>query len=242
MGPAGFVAVIAGWVTTEVGRQPFTVYGQLLHARTPCRRSARRRCSSRSSPSSSSTSPSSAPAPGTSCSSPREGAAAERARPAARRRSARAGHHPGAGPRGRSDSRGGAAMIEPSTCRSSGPASSPSRVFAYVVMDGFDLGIGILFPAFERRRGARPGDERHRAGLGRQRDLAGAGRRRPARGLPARLCDHPAGDLSADDRHAARPRLPRRRLRVPLARPGPPRRSGTSPSPSVPTRRRSRRA
>ncbi len=32
MGPAGFVAVIAGWVTTEVGRQPFTVYGQLLTA------------------------------------------------------------------------------------------------------------------------------------------------------------------------------------------------------------------
>ncbi|MDO9430950.1 MAG: cytochrome ubiquinol oxidase subunit I [Pseudomonadota bacterium] len=26
MGPAGFVAVLAGWVTTEVGRQPFTVY------------------------------------------------------------------------------------------------------------------------------------------------------------------------------------------------------------------------
>lgn len=30
MGPAGFVAVIAGWITTEVGRQPFTVYGHLL--------------------------------------------------------------------------------------------------------------------------------------------------------------------------------------------------------------------
>jgi cytochrome d ubiquinol oxidase subunit I len=29
MGPAGFVAVIAGWVTTENGRQPFTVYGLL---------------------------------------------------------------------------------------------------------------------------------------------------------------------------------------------------------------------
>lgn len=29
MGPAGFVAVIAGWITTEVGRQPFTVYGLL---------------------------------------------------------------------------------------------------------------------------------------------------------------------------------------------------------------------
>jgi cytochrome d ubiquinol oxidase subunit I len=25
--PLGFVAVIAGWVTTEVGRQPWTVYG-----------------------------------------------------------------------------------------------------------------------------------------------------------------------------------------------------------------------
>ena len=32
MGPAGFVAVIAGWVTTEVGRQPYTVYGHLLTA------------------------------------------------------------------------------------------------------------------------------------------------------------------------------------------------------------------
>jgi len=30
MGPAGFIAVIAGWITTETGRQPFTVYG-LLH-------------------------------------------------------------------------------------------------------------------------------------------------------------------------------------------------------------------
>ena len=32
MGPAGFLAVIAGWVTTEAGRQPYTVYGQLLTA------------------------------------------------------------------------------------------------------------------------------------------------------------------------------------------------------------------
>jgi cytochrome d ubiquinol oxidase subunit I len=34
MGPAGFVAVIAGWVTTEVGRQPFTVYHLLRTARS----------------------------------------------------------------------------------------------------------------------------------------------------------------------------------------------------------------
>jgi cytochrome bd ubiquinol oxidase subunit I len=29
MGPSGFVAVIAGWITTEVGRQPYTIYGLL---------------------------------------------------------------------------------------------------------------------------------------------------------------------------------------------------------------------
>lgn len=29
MGPAGFVAVLAGWITTEAGRQPWTVYGML---------------------------------------------------------------------------------------------------------------------------------------------------------------------------------------------------------------------
>jgi cytochrome d ubiquinol oxidase subunit I len=29
MGPSGLVAVLAGWVTTEVGRQPYTIYGLL---------------------------------------------------------------------------------------------------------------------------------------------------------------------------------------------------------------------
>jgi cytochrome d ubiquinol oxidase subunit I len=29
MGPAGFAAVLAGWITTETGRQPFTVFGLL---------------------------------------------------------------------------------------------------------------------------------------------------------------------------------------------------------------------
>ena len=32
MGPSGFVAVLAGWITTEVGRQPFTVYGLMRTA------------------------------------------------------------------------------------------------------------------------------------------------------------------------------------------------------------------
>ena len=29
LGPSGFIAVLAGWIVTEVGRQPFTVYGLL---------------------------------------------------------------------------------------------------------------------------------------------------------------------------------------------------------------------
>jgi len=29
MGPSGFIAVLSGWITTEVGRQPYTVYGVL---------------------------------------------------------------------------------------------------------------------------------------------------------------------------------------------------------------------
>ena len=32
MGPSGFIAVLAGWVTTEVGRQPYTIYGLLRTA------------------------------------------------------------------------------------------------------------------------------------------------------------------------------------------------------------------
>lgn len=32
MGPSGFAAVLAGWVTTEVGRQPFTIYGLMRTA------------------------------------------------------------------------------------------------------------------------------------------------------------------------------------------------------------------
>jgi cytochrome d ubiquinol oxidase subunit I len=37
MGPAGFAAVVCGWVTTEVGRQPYTIYGLLRteHSASP---------------------------------------------------------------------------------------------------------------------------------------------------------------------------------------------------------------
>ena len=32
LGPSGFIAVLAGWITAEVGRQPFTIYGLLRTA------------------------------------------------------------------------------------------------------------------------------------------------------------------------------------------------------------------
>ena len=32
MGPAGFIAVVAGWTTAEVGRQPYVIYGWLRTA------------------------------------------------------------------------------------------------------------------------------------------------------------------------------------------------------------------
>ena len=37
MGPTGFIAIIAGWITTEVGRQPYVVYGLMrtTDARSP---------------------------------------------------------------------------------------------------------------------------------------------------------------------------------------------------------------
>ncbi len=34
MGPSGLIALLAGWVTTEVGRQPYTVYGLLRTAQS----------------------------------------------------------------------------------------------------------------------------------------------------------------------------------------------------------------
>ena len=37
MGPTGFITLLAGWVTTEAGRQPWVVYG-VMRTATPCRR------------------------------------------------------------------------------------------------------------------------------------------------------------------------------------------------------------
>jgi hypothetical protein len=88
---------------------------------------------------------------------------------------------------------------------------------------------------------ARHGDELHRAGVGRQRDLAGAGRRRAAGGLSAGLRGDPARALCAHHRHAAGPGVPGRGLRIPLARSRRTAASGTWPSPAARCWPRSRR-
>jgi cytochrome d ubiquinol oxidase subunit I len=145
MGPSGFVAVLAGWVTTEVGRQPWTVYGHLLTAQSH--------------------SPLAAPAVAASLTAfvlvyfAAFGAGTWYIlRLMARARPTRASQSPLMPVR--------AAGITPA------PASMPTgrrwkcthelrprptawacviafAIFAYVVMDGFDLGIGILFPTLK---------------------------------------------------------------------------------------------
>ena len=41
MGPAGIVAILAGWMTTEIGRQPWVVYGVMRTADAASHHSAR---------------------------------------------------------------------------------------------------------------------------------------------------------------------------------------------------------
>ena len=221
----GFVAVMAGWITTESGRQPWIVDNILrtADANSPVigaeHRRARWCCSSRlwrrvllrhllhQPPD-----------------RPRAGTSAGTGRPHRRAR--------------RSPPR----MAAASRCAKTGGSVMEwylpviwagligTAVAMYVILDGFDLGIGILFPfaANERQR-----DQMMALGgavLGRQRDLADPRRRRPVRRLPARLRGDHAGALFARDRDAAGAGVPRRGVRIPhrrrAARPG-----STSPSP-----------
>jgi cytochrome d ubiquinol oxidase subunit I len=41
MGPAGIVAILAGWMTTEIGRQPWVVYGVMRTSEAVSHHSAR---------------------------------------------------------------------------------------------------------------------------------------------------------------------------------------------------------
>ena len=211
MAPSGFIAVLAGWITTETGRQPFTVYGLLRTV--------------------DSASPLAAPAVASSLiafiivyfvgvhgrrdlsAAPDGGAAASGRTGPAQRRSRPCRRHYARRGRGRRGSRPMIAIDLPTIWA----FIIAFAVFVYVVMDGFDLGLGILFPLFPEKARSRRHHEQRRAGLGRQRNLAGARRRRPDGGVSAGLCGADAGALYADDRDAARAGVPRRRLRIPLA-------------------------
>ena len=153
MGPSGFIAVLAGWITTEVGRQPFTIYGLMRTAE--------------------SASPLAAPAVGASlvafvivyfavfgmgtwyllklmsrAPQPHEPEPANAPAHAAGITPAPA-LTAGAGPE--------APMADTTLLTLIWAAILAFAVFMYVVMDGFDLGIGVLFPAF---------------GVGKERDTA----------------------------------------------------------------------
>ena len=189
--PLGFVAVLAGWITTEVGRQPWTVYGLLRTA--------------------DSVTPSltghdvalslagyvvvylimypvgvvlMAPAGQR---GPRGGARRIRSRAAA--------------PRARSPARArDGAMTEVLDFVPIWTLILGLAVFLYVLLDGFDLGVGMLFGFAPDTAVAQPDHELDRADLGRQRDLAGARRPRALRRLPARLRHHHPGGLLPDPR------------------------------------------
>ena len=207
MGPSGFIAVIAGWITTEVGRQPFTIYGLMRTAE--------------------SASPLAAPAVGASLvafvivyfavfgmgswyllklmSRPPQPHEPEPANAPAHAAGITPASALAAAP-------GSRAMADTTLLTLVWAAILAFAVFMYVVMDGFDLGIGVLFPMFRCRQGTRHRHEFHRAGVGRQRDLAGAGRRRIAGGVSAGVRRDHVGAVRAADRHVAGAGVPRRGL------------------------------
>ena len=86
-------------------------------------------------------------------------------------------------------------------------------ILAYVVLDGYDLGVGMLMPAAEPRR-AEPHGGLDRPVLGRERDLAGA-RHRPAAGrVPGGARRDPRRALPAGGGDAGRADAARRGVRV----------------------------
>ena len=101
-------------------------------------------------------------------------------------------------------------------------------IAGYAVLDGFDLGAGILhlFVAADRR-GAAAVIDGHRPGLGRQRGLAADRRRRALRRVPAGLRDGLLRLLPGADAAAGGAHLPGGRPRVP--QPGSTRRAGARP-------------
>ena len=210
--PTGFVAVLAGWFTAEVGRQPWVVYGLLrtkdavtpslatgdvvfsllayvvVYAVIYCVRLLLHLS------------------------------------PVARRAGG-CGEGPGihAGPRARRGHAGGAGVgrndrMEPSALALFWAGVIAVAIVVYVILDGFDLGVGILFGTTRDPALRAEMMDFDLAVLGRQRDLAGDHRRLAVRGVSGRLRGVPAGVLHPGAAAAVRADLSRRRLRVPLPR------------------------
>ena len=146
MGPAGFLAVLAGWITTETGRQPFTVYGLLrtvevgvafggargrLFADRFCDRLFRGVFRRRDLYSA---------IDGGAAASRRTGTAWRYPRPCRRDYA-----------RGQCGSGRGCVMATSIDIATIWAFIIAFAVFVYVVMDGFDLGLGILFPLFPNK-------------------------------------------------------------------------------------------
>ena len=208
----GFVAVIAGWVVTESGRQPWIVQGILRTADA--------------------TSPVIGPAIAVTL---------RAVRPGLRHRvfGRHLFHQPPdrQGPRRRRDRASPRSRSAARSAAAGARARAAAGGMTIEWLSAADLGRhhrhrgrDLRHPRRLRsrhrhpvsvrqgRRRARPDDGVDRAVLGRQRDLAGARRRRPAGGVPAGLCDRHAGALSAGDRHAAGAGVSRRGVRVPRDR------------------------
>ena len=214
MGPSGFVALLAGWFVTETGRQPYTVYGLLRTA--------------------DSVSPIGAPGVALSLIAfvavylSVFGMGIWYLLRLMRRRSR--------GDAGRAHAHAETAPpASPPLQATQGPASRPMSyltdlaiiwsailafaIYAYVVLDGFDLGIGILAP-FARS------DGEEKTMISRSRRYGTATRRgwcwaaAGYGGLSPRLLHSAAGPLRAADRDAAGVDLPWRRLRVPPSQRG----------------------
>ena len=187
--PAGYVAVTAGWITTEVGRQPFVVYGLLrtADAVTPtltggdvlasllayvavyCGRVRCRRVLPR--PAGPARPPGDARRPRTAA---RTSAPPGRSRPRPRR-TPESESVDGARPRTDLDAHPRVGRVHVRPARRLRPRRRhPLSVRA-------------------RRSLPRPHDGLRRADLGRQRDLARARRHRAVRGVSARVRDHHAG-------------------------------------------------
>ena len=194
--PLPYVATLAGWVLSEVGRQPWIVWGLLktVDANSPSVSTATIAMSLGD------------------VRRPLRRAPDRRLRPHAPLRARRSARGRRRGRRVRAP--GGDLLMDLETfwfCLI-------AVVWAmYFLLEGFDFGVGMLLPFVPRDgRGAGHDAPDDRPGLGRERGLARRGRRRDLRGVPGLVRDDVLGLLPRAPAHALLPHRPRGLVRVAL--------------------------